>query len=471
MTRTKNWPKILFGLILIFAAQLACDVSGQNPKDEKLQDPAVNLMANFNRLLKDIGFAGSSDAPWIVQILPKAENEPEKYVLMGKAFFNGHIGIYSMQPQGCGQPFKAAALLAKVPTENVSPGFDWQVDPIQVPTGTVIGALEIRDAESAAPIYTAFSSLRLVGTNQDWEMRLSPPANQLVKTSYTTLYGRAQPGLCVELWKGSQKLAQASAAADGILTFVDIKMENGSASYFLQAVGLEVADATPLRSAEVKIDVYQTPQPYDPSQRPDLSGDATMKHIYGQVDAPIKNTPDTRSPEAYIAVIEQFDPGSKKYKRYGDGTNSACNIFAGDVMRAMGTPLPTKKDLGNVDGGGNLTAGPARLLKSWFNHQRGKDAGWVKIDKNNNDDLRKLLQNLREGRPAVAIDSGHIAVLRPDGLPDTLNTSNIGDLYIAQAGGSNGEHNLNKVQLKNAGYMVKRKDGSIIFAAEFYIHP
>ncbi len=464
MTRSKNWPKIVFGLILIFAAQIACDVSGKDPKDEALQDPAVNLMNNFNRLLENIGFAGTSGAPWIVQISPKSVDIPGTYLVTGEAFYNGDIGLYAMQPQGCGKPFSATKLLTNVKTEETSPGFSWRVDPIDIPTGTVLGAVEIYDPGSKSTTTTAFSSLRLVGSSPDWELRLLPPASTPTKTTYTTLYGQAKAGLCVQLWKGSQKVAEAAAGSDGMLTFADVKIENGPNTFYLKAVGIEIADNTPLQSEAVRVDAYQPPKPYDPSQRPDLSGNPNMTNIWNQIyNAPVQNTPDTRTPESYIAIIEQFDPGSRRYKRYGDGVHSSCNIFAGDVMRAMNIPLPTKKDLGNVDGGGPTTIAFPRL-NNWIRSQAGRDAGWIAIDKNNNDDLYKLLQHLREGKPALAVDNGHVAVLRPDSLPDNLTTANITDLHIAQAGGINGGNNSNDIQLKKAGY------GSA-FNPDFFIHP
>jgi hypothetical protein len=69
--------------------------------------------------------------------------------------------------------------------------------------------------------------------------------------------------------------------------------------------------------------------------------DPNMKIISHQIAAPITNGPTARTAANYQSVIEQFEVNAP-YGRYAwDSNGTKCNIFAGDVLRAMGAPLPT----------------------------------------------------------------------------------------------------------------------------------
>ncbi|MGQ9601023.1 MAG: hypothetical protein ACUVWZ_16645 [Anaerolineae bacterium] len=190
--------------------------------------------------------------------------------------------------------------------------------------------------------------------------------------------------------------------------------------------------------------------------REKLKQDPNMGSMWGQVEAPIRSVPGQRSPDLYSAVIDQFDVEHSHIGRYQPSEkyrDTRCNIFAGDVMRAMGAPLPTKEDFGKK--GDRMTANTQQI------HKALKEGwgGWRKIDVNNPDDLRLLQEHLKAGKPAVASDPGHIAVIRPNGLPDQLTQQNIGELHIAQAG----KRNLNDVHLKDAGL-------NKTFQPEYFIH-
>lgn len=202
-----------------------------------------------------------------------------------------------------------------------------------------------------------------------------------------------------------------------------------------------------------------------PGPRPQITHG--MNGMYTQIDAPIKNNPGDRDPASYLAVIDQFDVESSYPARYRPNLNSSncgdtdtrCNIFAGDVMRAMGVPLPTKGELG-VGHGDSLNTDPmtanAKHLHNWL---LGGNNGWRMIDINTPADLELLRNHLRAGKPALASDPGHIAVLRPDQLPDQLNIANLGDIRIAQAGA----YNYNDIALGDAGYGED-------FQPDFFIH-
>ncbi len=187
-----------------------------------------------------------------------------------------------------------------------------------------------------------------------------------------------------------------------------------------------------------------------------LSQDAGMQSPWRQVDAPIKSQEGQRSADLYRAVIEQFDvehshPG--RYRPTETVPDTRCNIYAGDVMRAMGAPLPTKGELysKNDPMTANATDIHRALEQGW--------GGWRRLDLSNEQDRQLLVDHLRAGKPAVASDPGHIAVLRPDHLPTRLDENGIGDLRIAQAGA----RNASDISLKEAGY------GSV-FNPSIYIH-
>lgn len=196
--------------------------------------------------------------------------------------------------------------------------------------------------------------------------------------------------------------------------------------------------------------------------RSKLDNNTLMQSPWKQIDAPLKNSPEKRSPNSYREVIDQFDVEHSYTGRYRPSDaypDTRCNVYAGDVSRAMGAPLPTKGDLGHGASGSEKTdpmTANAIDLNKWLNTQQN---GWHRIDLAKPQDVSFLLEHLKEGKPALASDPGHIAVLRPDQLPDQLSKSNLADLHIAQAG----KYNLNDVRLGNAGYGTR-------FNPDFFIH-
>lgn len=232
---------------------------------------------------------------------------------------------------------------------------------------------------------------------------------------------------------------------------------NLDSDYEHQDTGLDLSIEEP----EVGIEFEIIP----PGPRPPIT--QGMNGMYTQIDAPIKNSPGDRNPSSYLAVIDQFDVENSYPARYRpdpDSSNSGdadtrCNIFAGDVMRAMGVPLPTKGELGVGHGDSANTDPMTANAKNLHNWLLGGNNGWLKIDINNPADLELLRNHLRAGKPALASDPEHIAVLRPDQLPDQLNITNLGDIRIAQAGA----HNYNDIALGDGGYGAE-------FQPDFFIH-
>jgi hypothetical protein len=216
-----------------------------------------------------------------------------------------------------------------------------------------------------------------------------------------------------------------------------------------------------IEAPELSLDLEIIP----PGPRPQISHG--MNGMYTQIDAPIKNSPGNRNPSSYLAIIDQFDVENSYPARYRPNPSSSnsgdadtrCNIFAGDVMRAMGVPLPTKGELGVGHGNSRYTDPMTANARDLYNWLSSGSSGWRKIDINNPADLELLRNHLRAGKPALASDPGHIAVLRPDQLPGQLTIANLGDIRIAQAGA----YNYNDIALQDAGY-------GTAFQPDFYIH-
>jgi hypothetical protein len=139
-------------------------------------------------------------------------------------------------------------------------------------------------------------------------------------------------------------------------------------------------------------------------------------------DTPVKSDASTRYGDLYKAVIHQF--GVDKNVRYTPSSGyTYCNTFAGDVARAMGHPFPKKS-----------ASDPATIgfpaLYNWFT---GGSSGWTKLDVSTASGMQKLIDHVNAGKMAVAVNKGHIAVIRPG----QANGTKFSDLRIAQAGAKN----------------------------------
>ncbi len=172
---------------------------------------------------------------------------------------------------------------------------------------------------------------------------------------------------------------------------------------------------------------------------PPLSEDRLPTPWVEFTDAPVQNMPGNRSAEAYLAVLLQFgvDQNPCRYtKPCGGPDYTRCNIYASDVMNAMGAHLPTKGELG-VGHGNAKTTDPmpanAEHTHNWLEQEKD---GWRKLDPNNPDDWALLQEHLAAGKPALASHPDHIAVIRPD-QPNGLAVGDTGGLRIAQSGAYN----------------------------------
>lgn len=152
-----------------------------------------------------------------------------------------------------------------------------------------------------------------------------------------------------------------------------------------------------------------------------------------------------RSADRYRLAITQFEVTHPRYQ--WDSAGTKCNVFAGDVLRAMGVQLPTKDEWNRSGYPGNYGSGDVTIttpaLSSWLTAANGGMVrGWRRIDVYSQADLDYLLNLVRQGCPAVAFTpppspgvSGHIAILRPDQDIGRLTRDQIPNLITAQAGG------------------------------------
>ena len=158
--------------------------------------------------------------------------------------------------------------------------------------------------------------------------------------------------------------------------------------------------------------------------------------MYKQIPSvPLASTVYDRTALRYRQVIDQFDVGFTNARRYRPGYDgnydTRCNIFAGDVARAMNVPLPTKGQLNRTND--PMTAG-ATALHNWLSTQVARDQGWVEINPATPEGMH-LQANAQAGKMAVASTKDHIAVVRPD--QTFPSASNWKQMLVAQAGADN----------------------------------
>ena len=140
---------------------------------------------------------------------------------------------------------------------------------------------------------------------------------------------------------------------------------------------------------------------------------------------------ESRSPELYRAVIDQFRvETAERYTPFRDGF-TYCNIFLWDVTRAMGAEIPhytnpsTGEPMYYPDIRGARSMG-AIATDEWLK-THGPDYGWIQVD------AETAQRYANEGRPAVttAGSLGHVQIVCPsrDGGFDPIR-----GVTIAQAG-------------------------------------
>lgn len=162
-----------------------------------------------------------------------------------------------------------------------------------------------------------------------------------------------------------------------------------------------------------------------------------------------------RSAAAYNTVIDQyFVETNSRYAR--TSTSTYCNIFASDVMLAMGLEGDYSHWLKNNAPSNSKTKGAyelnANATYNWIN-KYGSKYGWTKVS------AEEAQERANAGYPTIGIwknptgKSGHVVVIRPEGTaPDgkTYTYSAAKGPVIAQAGANNFNYgNISKGFSKN----------------------
>lgn len=264
-------------------------------------------------------------------------------------------------------------------------------------------------------------------------------------------------------------LALPLAACDVARSYVEQQIKPTAKAQIEAAVDQVVADVKDEVSKKItELEPETFSCAADPAFCPEIT-DPAVQSAWLQVEAPIQNVPGRRHLLYYLGAIDQFDVEKKYACRYqpypangcaaGSGPEDARSaVFAGDVMRSLGAPLPTRGELGlGVSGheADDPTTADAASLNVWLLAGNG---GWTRIDPALQSDLDALLAHVRAGKPALASRSDHIAVIRPDQFMQALTPDLICELRIAQAG----EKNNNNTSLA-AGF------GSVD-GVQIYIH-
>jgi len=145
----------------------------------------------------------------------------------------------------------------------------------------------------------------------------------------------------------------------------------------------------------------------------------------------VRGDPSARSPGTYDNVINQFAVEHNPRYKPREG-NTYCNIFAWDVMSAMGVELPhwvTPDGQPSYQGAPGADELNANGVYDWLN-QSGAEHGWRQVT------AEEAQEYANQGHPAVVTyhsgssDPGHIAVVRPGEVTSQGPA-------IAQAGGTN----------------------------------
>ncbi len=153
--------------------------------------------------------------------------------------------------------------------------------------------------------------------------------------------------------------------------------------------------------------------------------------LYPMPSTPFTSDTSNRYGDLYKAVIFQFGV-NVNYRYLQIGSNYYCNTFAGDVARAMGNPFPSKKEYGVLSPPNDPTTINAHDLYTWFTtissdpNKSSSARGWRQIS-----DLQQIISAVSAGKIVVAVQDGHIAVVRPD---QKAGVTSLSGLRTAQAG-------------------------------------
>ena len=279
---------------------------------------------------------------------------------------------------------------------------------------------------SAAPAAGVDFSAVFAEAARDGMMRMSATAGGGMTS--------AMPGGFMQMQDQGIEQAILAAAASGqtddaqiALFMLMSMMENNQNSEFSMMMSMMGAMLMQIQADKDSLRSNAMSAGYDPFvlgliDRYVFNWDAPGSSGSGQVVLPVGHwrptTPavtsgeENRNPELYRAVIDQFRvETAERYRPFRDG-NTYCNIFMGDVTRAMGAEMPDSMG--------------AIAIDNWLKTD-GQASGWREVD------AETAQMHANRGKPAVtsAGSLGHVQIICPsrDGKYDPVR-----GVTIAQAG-------------------------------------
>lgn len=450
----KSNRKLILFLICSLLIMLACDLTTSlDPSDERLIEPSQNLIENWQEFFGDFGGSPYLSAPTIETLYPTGIIDSDtgkwEYSITIINWFYDYVGIFEVEPLGCGDGGQPRFRIVRL-NQTVQKEFPLQrqlLRKIYLRPNTFITVAGSNNLEN----YGKYNELlRLAHQEEIWYPTVVTPDQQAdFYSAPISFSGTAIPGMCLELLNNDVMVDQVAVDQNGNWNFRSINLLGGENDVIIRVANVDPRTA---RSVELNLRVYEPPQAYDRDNWP-LIDPLKMPNLWRNInltDIPIISIPNHRDPEVTIAIIHQFqvdiESTTHRYGFGGDGANHfRCNIFAGDVMQAMSIPFPTKNQV-NCCGGGNMWVGPDFMYEFMSGSPNGianigsiwsEWGTWELVYDSNNPSVSgfdQLLTHLRLGKPALVSRPDHIAVLRPDKLPDRLSDDNILTLHVAQAG-------------------------------------
>lgn len=145
------------------------------------------------------------------------------------------------------------------------------------------------------------------------------------------------------------------------------------------------------------------------------------------------NTPDNRSQANYMRALQYLNVDDPNNARYAPNrSDTHCDTFVVDATRILNRPIPNAIKLDNGSpkylGVGDMNQWLDGKMPGVSPDRQGPAIGWKPAD------AKTALEYAQSGKPAIAISSGHIAMINPSG-GKTIN----GTFYpnVAQAGAVN----------------------------------
>jgi surface antigen len=226
-----NRKKIFFTTIILLLIILSCVNYDISPDDERLQEPANNIVVNFDKYLASVGSGFGSDYPRIIYHsvdLDAGEND-------GKFAFNlilevreeyEYITVFEVVPNGCANPFEVKNAIQTVPFDSANldkfgPGNFYIT--IQAYSGTFVTVAGTNDNET----YSLYDhNIRHLIAAEQLELNINAidSDDKIYAGSGFSVSGQTIPNLCVELKLNNEVVDRFS---DPVASDWDYKIDAG----------------------------------------------------------------------------------------------------------------------------------------------------------------------------------------------------------------------------------------------------